>query len=406
MQVRPTLTALTTVVAGLLALPGAASAQSNERPWSIGLTQDFTHQSNLFGSTAGSEVAGTVSTTTLDGGVNTTLGRQRLYATAALSHVKYKGLSDLDSSGYSLGAGLDWETVERLSGSFTANSQKRQADFNVGGITPLQVANLERTDEVNLRARLGVVTLLGFEAGIGHRRVTFSAAEYESRQYNQDSGNVGLTYRPSSILSLSSGFSTAETRNLEAAPGQSAPERNKRRDFYVSANWAPTGASTVDARLAASKQTYDQATAADFKGATGSMAWNWRPSGRLTLTTILSRDSGQNSGFLKLQSGSPTTATDFSQVTNRIGVSGQYELTGKIVVTGAVSSARRDLVDGVTGLTGQDTTNTTSLGARWAATRIVNLGCNVSRDSRSASGVGSTPYDNNRYGCFGSVTLN
>jgi Putative beta-barrel porin 2 len=389
--------------AGLLAC-GGALAQSTDRPWYVGLTQDFTHQSNVLGTSTG-EISDTISTTSLRGGVNQTFGRQRLYADVSLSHARYADLSGRDHSGYTFGAGLDWATVERLSGSLTLNSQRRQTDFSVGGIVPVTVSNIERSDEVGFRARLGVVTRLSFEAGFGHRRVTFSAPEYADREYRQDNANAGVVYRPSDILSLSAGVSGAKTRFATAAAGQPAADRSRRQDVYASADWSPTGASTIAARLAVGKQEYDLGTAADFDGVTGSLIWNWRPGARLALATTLSRDIGQDSGFRRVEEGSPVTATDFARISNRIGVTARYELTAKINLTAGLGYSRRNLVDGFTGASGRDETNDFSVGARWAATRTLSFGCDASHESRRASGAGSSDLDNNRFGCFGSVTL-
>lgn len=382
----------------------SASAQTLERPWYLGLTQDFTHQSNILQLPTG-EISDTISTTTLRGGVNANLGRQRLYANAALNHQRYSDLSERNNDGYVVGLGLDWQTIERLSGSLKFDSQRRQADFNVGGIVPVSVSNIERSDDLTFRARVGVVTMFSFDAGLGHRRVSFSAPEFAPQEYKQDSADVGIVYRPSGILSLSTGVSGADTRYLAASVGQTSPDRNKRRDVFVGANWVPTGASTVNARLAYGKQDYDLATAADFKGVTGALSWNWRPSGRLALVTALSRDSGRESGFLRSQEGSIVSATDLAQVTNRLGVSADYEVTGKIGLSAGLSYARRTFVDGFSGASGRDNVTGLTIGARWAVTRSIALGCNAARDSRSASGVGSTDYDNDRFGCFGSVTL-
>jgi hypothetical protein len=395
---------LTLIALTAAAAAPAALAQSSDRPWYVGLTQEFAHVSNVLG-TASGEISDTISTTNLRGGINTTFGRQRVYANATLGHERYSDLSERNGNVYSIGAGVDWATVERLSGSLVFNSQRRQAGFDVGGITSVSISNVERSDDIAFRARLGVVTALGFEAGLGHRRVEFSAPEFASREYKEDRADLGLVWRVSGITTLSTGVSGAKTRNRTAAPGQTAPDGNERREVYVSANWIPTGASTVNARLAATQVDYDLATAADFDSVTGSLSWAWRPTGRLSMTTTLSRDTGQNSGFLVLVEGTPVSANDFSTVTNRAGVSAAYELTGKISLTGSLNYTRRFMVDGFTGASGRDNTTGVTIGARWAATRTLAFGCNASRDSRSASGSQSSGYDNDRFACFGSVTL-
>lgn len=391
----------------LLFAQHAAWAQSTERPWYIGAVQDFTHESNVLGTPTG-EISDTISTTTLRGGLNQLFGRQRLRVDASLSHQRYQDTSERNNNGYSLGMVLDWDTIERLSGSLSASSQRHQTAFVVSGVTPVSLSNIERSDEINLVARLGGSSLLGLEGGIGHRQVRYSAVEYAAREYKQDRGNVGVVYRPSGILRLSAGVSGASTRYGAPEAGQTDPDRNKRSDIYVAANWVPSGASTIDVRLAYGKQEYDLSTAANFEGVTGTASWTWRPSGRLTLTSSLVRDSGQEASFQRVavDEREPTLlTTDFSRITDRLSLGASYELTAKIGLTAGLGYARRSLVDRVTGATGSDNSTLVSLGARWNITRTVSLGCNVSRESRSASGVGATDMDNDRFGCFGSVTL-
>ncbi len=401
MAIRPTLLAL----AAGLALSGAACAQATDRPWYLGLGQDFTHDSNVLSSPSGSETSDTISTTTLRGGFNVPFGRQRAYGNATLNEQRFSNVDARNNSGYSLAAGLDWATVERLSGNFTLNSNKQLTDYNVGGITPVTLANIERTDEFNARVRVGMVTAVSLEAGLGQRQVSFSAPEYAANEYKQDSGNLGLSYRASGILTLGTGISAQHTRFEAPVPGQAAADSSDRRDLYVTATWVPTGASTVDARINYGKTEYTLATDSNFDGLTGALSWAWKPTGLLGLTTTLSRDTGQESGFQRLVTGSTVSASDFSQLTNALTVHATYQLSGKVSLTGGVGYARRDLVDRLSGATGNDATTALTIGANWAATRTMSFGCRASRESRTASGAGTSAYDVNRFSCSGQVVL-
>ena len=399
-KMRLTLLAL----AAALASAGAA-AQTSASPYYVGITQDFTHQSNVTSAASGSEVSDTVSTTTLRAGVNALFGRQRAYANASVNQVRYSNLDGANSTGYNLGAGLDWETVERLSGSLAANSDRRQADFN-SGISTAALKNTQRSDDVDAKVRWGGESLLGLEGGLGARRVTFSAPEFATQQYRQKRGNVGLTYRPGGSLTLGAGVSAQRTDFLVPTLLQTTPDASKRDDVYLTANWVVTGASTLNARINVGKTEYTQATLANFDGVTGSIGWAWKPSGRLALNTSFVRDTGQDAGFRPGADGIvKPNATNFSRVTDTAAINAIYELTGKIMLTGDLSSSHRNLADPTSGLTGSDTTNRVSLGARWAATRVISAGCNVGRESRSASGAGTNDYTNDRFGCYVSATL-
>jgi hypothetical protein len=213
-----------------------------------------------------------------------------------------------------------------------------------------------------------VVTEVGFDASIGTRRVSFSDPNYASREYKEESGSLGVSYNPSGILSVGTGLSAARTRYQAPAFGQTSPDQSERRDIYFTAKWVPTGASTVSARVNVGKTEYELDTASDFSGVTGYLTWDWKPTGLLCLSTTVSRDTGQETGFLRLTDASTVTGTDFSRVTNALAVRAAYELTGKISVSGALSYANRDLVNGVTGETGQEKITNLSLGATTRAT--------------------------------------
>lgn len=388
-------------------LPLAAQQSDNaSRPWNVGLAQEVTHFTNVLNSTSGG-VSDTLWTTTLSGGLNVPFGRQRAYANAALSHTRYSDLDGLDGQGYTLGAGLDWATVGNLSGNLLLNAGRRQADFNTG-VSTASLKNNETYQELRARALLGGVGLLGIEGTLGYRRVGFSAPEFDSREYEQNSASAGVVYRPSSALSLGTGLAVEYSDYDVPSFGQSEPDTSSRRDLYVTAEWTATGASTVGTRLNFGKIDYKRPNAEDFSGVTGSIYWNWRPTGRTTLTTSLSRDSGQESGFQSLVTGGRTrlTATDFSRVTNIFALRANYELTGKIVLTGDLSHARRSLVDSLSGRDGRDNTTLASLGANWMATRIITVGCKIGHETRSASGFGTFDYSGSNFGCVGSVTLN
>jgi hypothetical protein len=266
-------------------LPLAAQQSDNaDRPWNVGLSQDITRYTNVLRSAGSAEVSDTVWTTTLNGGVNVPFGRQRAFANGALSHTRYSDIDGLDGQGYTLGAGLDWATIGNLSGNLLVNAGRRQADFNTG-VSTATLKNNETYEEVRARALLGGVGLLGIEGTLGYRRINFSAPEFASREYEQNSGSAGVIYRPSSALSLGTGLSVQYSDYDVPAFGQSEPDTSSRRDLYVTADWTATGASTVGTRLNFGKTDYKRPGAEDFSGVTGSIYWDWRPTGRTALRT-------------------------------------------------------------------------------------------------------------------------
>lgn len=393
------------LAAVLAAAPLSAAAQdSADRPWYLGASQEFSYESNTL-NTPSNELSETLSATTVFGGANARLGRQRLRGDLALTHAAYRRFSERDTDGWRGGMRLDWETIGRLSGSVSARSQRQQAEPIRDVVQQVSLSNIERSDELAARARLGGAALLSIEGGVGQRRVKFSAPELAHRGYRQDSVDAAASWHPSDILTLSLGASAADTDYRAPAPGDIRSDDSERRSIDLGARWTPSGISSLNGRLSATREEYSRATAQDFSGVTGFVSWNWQPTGKLALTTTLARDTGQELSFLRDQETARITATDFARVSNRLGVVAGYELTGKIRMTGALSHVRRSLVDSISGARGRDNSTELELGANWAATRTVTIGCSVGHVTRSASGAASSDYDNNTLGCLAAVRI-
>lgn len=427
---------------------GGAPPSAEGGPYYIGARQEFGHYSNVRSAPDGTPAqSDTVSRTGVFAGLDIPVSRQRFFVDAGARYAKYKDASDLDNTGYDLRGGMDWQTIERLSGTVVLGTTQSLARLNPGNAPLASTRNLERTKSADATARLGGPGRLALEGSLGYREVEYSAPEYQFREYDQNSGSIGVSYRPGGFLTLRAGVSAQNTdypRFFQPAPGVFESDSSDRRDIYLGANWTPTGFSTINARVSYAKVEYDRATGSDFSGLTGSLAWVYRPTGKLQFVTTASRDTGQESSFLPSAAsrtssatpgaggvdpatGAPTTggttgtggtttpilgpaspaelsATDYSRVTNALSVFVAYELTAKVRLDGGVSVSRRDLVD-ATGASGNDRTTSLSLAANWTPTRALLFGCSVSRDQRSASTSLSSDYHGNYYACYGQVTL-
>jgi hypothetical protein len=195
------------------------------------------------------------------------------------------------------------------------------------------------------------------------------------------------------------------TEFLAPRVGQTAAEKIGLQDVYGSASWVPKCACTIDACNAVGKTRFERATAANFDGATGLMAWARTPTALLNLATTLSRETSQESGFPRLVECGTVSGTDFSQVTNASAFQAGYEVTGKIALSSGLAHSQRNRVDGFTVVAGNDSTTTVALGAQRAATRIVVFDRCASRESSSAMGIGATTFKDDGFGCFGQITL-
>jgi hypothetical protein len=393
--------------------PGPASVSSSavpqeasQSPYYLGVQQSFTRESNVFLAPNGTpKVSDLFSTTTFRAGLQRPLSRQRLYADAELRFNRYNKRSEMNNNGYGLRAGIDWATVERISGTVAFSADRNMSRLATATLGASTVRNVEHSEEIRAVGRIGGTTALTFEVGGDVRVVNFSEAALADREYDRTGVHAAGIYRLSSATNVGLG--------VAAAKSDYRRDNANRREVYATGQWTPSALTDVQARLAATKVTYDVFTAQDFSGVTGSLTWNWRPTGKTAVSTILARDTGQDIGFLRLAPGQSVAAADFASVTDTLGVRGTYEATSKILVDGGVNWTRRNLANsflpGQT--TGRETSTILSLGARWLPTRNITVGCQLSREQRdsthdaSTSTAYSTRASNDLLGCFGSFTI-
>ena len=409
------LTAPTVISIALLAAAGGAAAQTG--PWWVGVAQSFGHDSNVY--RVGDGVAlppwasksDTVSTTSLVGGLDLPVGRQRLYGSASLRSSRYQDNDNLDYEGYALRLGTDWETAGRVSGKLELQADRRLASF----VTDNEVAttlerNVETVQQALAIARVGVVTRLTAEAGLAYRRVDYSAAAYDPREHRQTTATAGVRYELSGSTRVGAGLRhvRGEYPRYASVGGQAVADEYTRDGVDLTLSLKATGSSTLEGRLTLGRTEYDQARERDFSGATGDLTWSYNPGGRWRLRTALVRDTGQETYF----SGNAVTDgfTDYSRRTTWLRVRGDYDLTSKIALNASASFAERDLVRALPSqpglpVSGSDRTARLALGASWAPTRNLTLGCDLGRERRSAGGKLSSPYGASSVSCFGQFVL-
>lgn len=396
---------LVTLALGLSAL-GAAQAQ--ERPWTVSASQAVRYDSNVFraerGTPTDSDVA---SITSLEGRLRAQLGRQQAYLGGGVSAHRYRDNDQLDFTGNTLETGVNWATVERLSGTLRYVQNRGLAVYGAAGAPQINDRILERTQLGEATVRFGITSRSALLGSVAQRRVDYSEAAYQDREYQQDVASLGYQYGVERALTL--GVGARHTRDHtprydEPTPGTFVANRGTRRDVDFTALWQPSGLSTVSARISATRQRYTQATEAEFSGATGSLRWEYRPTGRLSLSTQLERDTGAEARFADFSGTDPELSVESRRLVNSAQLEARYELTGKTRLNARVRHARTKLSDG-TGTTGHDNTNIYGLGIEYNPTRTVLLGCEAGQENRSTASSLSYAYRVTTAQCLVRLTL-
>jgi hypothetical protein len=349
---------------------GAAHAQAN--PYYIGAGIGYGYDSNVK-RTSDDEQSDNFTSVHLLAGIDQPIGRQRFYADTTIRRTEYQDLSEESFTSVNAKVGLDWSALDRWTGNLRYINNRYPASETISDGE--SVRPTENVQEFYARAQYGLVSLLSLEGDYAHRTLDYNSAALASSEVKQDSVKFGVIYRPSGALRLGAGIRHTKGEYKNADPKIDFD----RNEVEFTALWDVTGASSLDARLGIGKQEYSAAAAErDYDGATGHIRWNWRPTGKIRVVSLLSHDTGINSAFQTLGDG--TVAIGDSTKATVARVEATWDATAKIRVGVNGSYARRTLNSG--DREERDATRAIALVASYDITRNAQLSCQLGREER------------------------
>ena len=423
------------VAAALLAL-WACAAGAQQSPWSVGGSLLWSHDANLLRLADGQDPgpgdsrSDTVLSTAIVGGLNQNIGRQRVFGNLTLRDNRFQQNSKYNNQSYNGALGLDWSTINRVSGTLSFSAARNLSTFNAEGVGLLAEKNLESTQALAASVSVGIVTEYSLEVGASRRQVRNSAQDERvlSRDLNLDTLSVGLAWRPTAAFSLTGALRNVQalypTFRLVTSAGTNAgtstsnyeSDRYKQQQIDLVAALQPSGASTLDLRLSFGDTRYVVNEERNFSGVNGSLGWLWQATGKLRLTTRLARDKGQDnypSSVPFFFSRIPVTLSD-SRVITTVRLQADMDVSAKVAFSTSLQHAQRTLDRNTLALSntvslgtrsGKDGTTVFTLGARWAPLRNALVGCDATQERRSASGDLTSNLKGATFGCYGQISL-
>ena len=431
----------TPAAAPATAIGSGLSIASDPNPYYIGLRQSFTHDSNVYRIPDGP--SDTYSSTTLLAGFSQPISRQRVFGEAAVSYNRYFSESQLNNTSYDLSAGIDWETIMRLSGSLRVGLGRSLASPAASAGRPVQQENVADRKTIDGAVRWGGASTFSLEATAGYARLDYSANQYVASETRSSYASFGGFYRPSPLLRV--GLAGRVSRDeqpdgLQVAPGQFESNTVTNKSIDLLADYELGGRLSAQGRVSYTKQNNSGVDGADFSGFTGGFNLNYRATGKTVVDVYANRDTGFNSRRDSLGGIStagtttpPVTATtpaippgtatttsttavanglyENNQVTTSYGIGVGYAATAKITANAGVSYSRAKLVARtavlVAGAGSADTTDVVKsvrLGANYAFSRSLDFACSVAYEKRNVSGGVEYSYSANLIGCSGQYT--
>lgn len=326
--------------------------------------------------------------------------RQRFQANLNVFDNIYSRFHDLNYVGGSGRAAWLWQAGDDFSGDLGVSVSRSLQNY--GYTTVSTQRNVVQSINYYFDPRYRIAPNFELQAGVNYQtaRNTLNAAD--ANDYNTLGTRLGLAY-----VTPSGNHVGLQVQSWKTTfPNQSGVQfNNDYRDNRVSTffNWAVTGASLFDGSVGYKQRKHDEVPQRDFDGWTGSVGWNWTPSGRTRLRLALVRDVGGVEDLVTTYARSYTVSVNPSyQLTSKVTLNGtaQYQDLRFFGNTGFVNT---------TTLTGtladrHDKINTLGLGAGYQVTRIFSLGLNYTWSHRS-SNVAFGSYDDNVISLNGGVTF-
>jgi len=382
-----------------MGMASCVMAQEEGSPYYIGVSQAFTHESNLR-HTATNEISETISSTGVLAGVNQRFGRQVLRADASAQTNRYSTDTSLNNKSYGLSTELNWQTIEFLSGTLKYTTRNSLTDFATTDGRNI-ISDLT-TDEATASVRYGLTSAVALDAGYTHRKLDYDNEELSDRNFKQGTVNAGVSWIVGGKLTLGAAVRSTKGDTPEYRVTEGSPPANdelKRRDIDLLATWVPSGFSTFNLRVSATKETRSLAPNGELSETTGAIVWGYQPTGRLNFTTTLSRDTGAETTFTTTSTpGSRTQAVDNNRLSNTLSLETRYSLTGKSALNASLRQRSGTQSD-----SSKEKLNTYTLGASYNPTRNITLACSVLQESRKVDG--SQAYKTTVTGCSGELSL-
>lgn len=410
-----------------IALAGLAvfAAHGETSPYYIGSSLSYSHQSNVLGLADGQDVnaaltqlgysskSDNVTSLALVGGFDQQISRQRVFGDLTLRNNQYARNDLLNNNSYALTTGLDWQTVNHLSGTVKVRANRDLIHYSSVD-QPSGQKNLISTRQADLTARLGGVTALTLEAGAGYRSVNYSDSTYNSNEYSQAYGSLGVRYWPSGSTSFGLSFRGTEGKYphfaVDAA-GEAMADNFSRQDIDLSTSVELSGATNLTARLSHTKIEYDFRD--DFSGFTGQVGVNYQATGALNLHAEFARDRGQDLRFVFVNPDAELVQAETASLTTVWRTTARYALTAKTSLNANLSYTRRPIALNATSLAnnttsdgqGHETRRQIGFGVGWAPTRTSQVGCSLSRERRKSDAVEQLNLSSNVTSCYAQLTL-
>jgi exopolysaccharide biosynthesis operon protein EpsL len=272
--------------AALAASPAFALWRDKLTPF---VEQKVTRDDNVF--RASSPTADTYSTTSLGFTLDAPVSRQRFQAGYTWNATRYSQLSDLDFNGHDARAIWVWQVGNDLSGQLGYTDNFALAPFQY---TQTRTPDPLRTRTAFLNAAQLLTPRWRIQSGAGVFDQKNGDPNLQLSDIRIASGDASISYvtPANSSIGLSGRLEGGRYPNRDFAAGIGLPFDDSYRQTSVGfiGDWTVTGVSRLAGRVARLSRRYPNTPQSDFDGNIAVLEYDWKVTGKLTLTGVVRRD--------------------------------------------------------------------------------------------------------------------
>lgn len=310
--------------------------------------------------------------------------QQRFQLDATVLDNRYDTYSNLDYTAFNYRAAWLWHLSPYISGTLSADQQQvlnSFADFRQN--TKSIQTNQNRVFNVDGWIG-GGWHLLG---GVSELRSRNSQSFTAVGDYVQTGGEVGVKYVfPSeNSIALIQRASKGEFRDRVLNSFAQLDTGFDQTETEAQLKWRLTGKSAIDARLGYVDRQHDHFSSRDFDGATGRLAYNWTPTGKLRINTSVSRS------LISYQED-----INSYYVADTFSIGPIWQATAKTSLRARYDYSQRDYFGAIVSIPERrkDDVQMFLLAADWKPTRMITVSGALQRETRN-SNFNALDYDAN-----------
>ncbi len=267
----------------------------------------------------------TYRTTSLGFNLDAPVSRQRFQAGFTWNDTRYNQFTDLDFTGHEGRAVWLWQVGNEVSGQLGYTETSTLASFaNIQSRMPDRL----KTQQAFYNAAFLVTPRWRIQAGVIGLEQSNSDPVRQSNDVKILISDIAASYLTPANTSVGLGVRSEGGRfpNREFVAGSSFDNAYRQFGVNLVADWTVTGVSHLSARAGRVSRRYSEVPQRDFDGNTARIDYDWKPTGKLSLTAVAQRDISVyediRTSFVLIKG---VTLRPTLKVTEKIDLSGTFD---------------------------------------------------------------------------------